>query len=139
MVSKVSRELHLNGATSSNDGVSLYGSKDDHDGIVEGTGGLLDVLRGTTSEDNSDGLGLCALGEHVVAFVSELDLFELSTDTEHLAHETVDSGLHDGTSGFAHTVEVLLRDATGTEDISVGEVLGCQVTDRKLREDDLSA
>lgn len=77
-----SRKFHLDGATSSDDGVSLNSSENDHYGIIEGACSLLNILRGATSDDDSHGLGAGALSEHIVALISELNLFEFSADTE---------------------------------------------------------
>ena len=83
MFAQESREFHLYGATSCNNGVSLDGSKHNHDSIIERASGLFDVLSGTTSENDSHSLGVVALSEHIVALVSELDFFKLSACSQH--------------------------------------------------------
>ena len=82
MFTQESRKFHLNGATSSDDGVSLNSSENDHYGIIEGSCSLLNILSSTTSDDDGHGLGTSALSEHIVALISELNLFEFSADTE---------------------------------------------------------
>ena len=84
MFTQESRKFHLDGASTSHDSVSLNGSEHDHYGVIEGASSLLNILRGATSDDDGHGLGACALGEHIVALISELNLFEFSADTEHL-------------------------------------------------------
>lgn len=91
--------------------------------------GLLKVLGGTSSQDESGRLGLLASSEHVIPFISELDLFELSAFSENIWGETLSGSLEDGTSGLGDSLQVIHGDTTSAEDISVSEVLGGEVTD----------
>lgn len=134
VVTEETGKLHLDGTATGNDGVGLDGSKHNHDGVVEGTGGLLDVLGSSTSDHNSHSLCLVALSEHVVAFTTELNLLKLATGAKNVVLASVDGGLDDGAGGLADTLEILLGHATGTEDVSVCEVLGGQVTNGELGE-----
>ena len=136
---QVAGELHLDGATTSNDGVGLVSSTHNHDSVVEGSLGLLEVLGSTTSEHESGRLGGRALGEHVVALVTKLDLLELAAKTEHILGNTLNGRLEDGTSGLTDTLEIVLGNATSTEDISVGEVLGGEITDGEAGEHNFGA
>ena len=43
------------------------------------------------------------------------------------------------TDGLHDALEVVLRDATGAEDVAVGKVLRREVSNREAREDDLGA
>ena len=117
----------------------LDGSEHDHNSVVDGTTRLLDVLSGTSSEYNCDGLGTDALSHHVVAFVSKLNFFELSASTKHTVVNAVDCGLQDSASGLAHTLQIALIDTASAEQASVSKVLGSQVTDVQLRQNDLGA
>ena len=101
--------------------------------------GLLQVLGGTSSQDKGCRLGLLALSEHVVPLVSELDLLELPASTEHVLADALDSGLEDSASGLGNSLQIVLLYSSGAEDISVREVLGGQVTDWKLRKNDLGS
>jgi hypothetical protein len=139
VLAKVAGKLHLDSSSTSDNSVSFDGTGDNHNGVVERTSGFLDVLGGTTTEDEGDGLGVGALGEHVVSFVSELDFLELSTFTKNLFGDTKGSGLALGTSCLTNTVKILKGDATSAEDIAVSEVLGSEITNGKLGEDNLGS
>jgi len=58
VVEQISREFHFSGTSTSNDFISLNGSSDDHDSIVEGSFGFSNELFSTSSDDQSGGLGL---------------------------------------------------------------------------------
>ena len=143
MFTQESRKFHLDCAASSNDSVSLNSSQYDHYGIIEGTCSLLDILSGSTSDDDGHGLGAGALSEHIVALISELNLFEFSADTENSLStffiETVNSSLQDGASGLAHTLEIIFSNTAGAENVSVSEILSGKITDWKLGENNSSA
>ena len=66
-----------------------------------------------------------------------MDLFELSARSKGLFWDRVSGGLDDGLGGFCDALHVVLWHTTGTEDVSVGEVLGGQVTYGKLGKHDL--
>jgi hypothetical protein len=119
--------------------VSTDGAGDNHDGVVEGAGGLLDVLGGAAAEHESDGLGAGALGEHVVALGAELHFLELAAFTENGIGDSKSGSLHLSTGGLAYTVEVLERNASSAENIAVSEVLGGEISDGELGEDDLGS
>merc|ERR1712147_441620 len=53
----MSGKLHLDGTTSSNNGVGFESTSDDHDGVIKGSLGFFKILGGTSSEDESCGLG----------------------------------------------------------------------------------
>ena len=143
MFTQESRKFHLDCTASSNDSVSFNSSQYDHYGIIEGTCSLLDILRGATSDDDGHGLGAGALSEHIVALISELNLFEFSADTENSLStfftETVNSSLQDGASGLAHTLEIIFSNTAGAENVSVSEILSGKITDWKLGENNSSA
>ena len=143
MFTQESRKFHLDCAASSNDSVSLNSSQYDHYGIIEGTCSLLDILSGATSDDDGHGLGACALSEHIVALISELNLFEFSADTENslstFFFETINSSLQDSASGLAHTLEIIFSNTAGAENVSVSEILSGKITDWKLGENNSSA
>ena len=123
--------------------MSLNSSQYDHYGIIEGTCSLLNILRGATSDDDGHGLGAGALSEHIVALISELNLFEFSADTENslstLFIKTVNCSLQDGASGLAHALEIIFSNTAGAENVSVSEILCGKITDWKLGENNSSA
>ena len=139
VLTEESRKFHLDGTTTSDDGVCLDGSKDDHNSIIERAGSLSNVLGSASSKDNSNRLGVGAFSEHVVSLRSELSLFEFTSVTENRRFETVSSSLENGTSGLADALEIILRDATSAENVSVSEVLSGQVTDRELGENNVGS
>ena len=139
VLAQVAGKLHLDGATSGNNRVGADGTGDNHDGVVEGASGFLNVLGSATTEHDGDGLGVGALGEHVVAFGSDLNFLEFTAVTENGVGDSEGGGLHLGTGGLTNTVEVLKRDAASAEDIAVSEVLSSEITDGELRENDLGA
>ena len=139
LLTEESGEFHLNCTTTSNDGVSLDGAEHDHDSVIQGAAGLLNVLGSTTSEDHGDGLALHALGEHVVSFTAELNFLELAALSHDFLGDAVNGGLNLGAGGLGDGLQIPHGDAASAENVSVGEVLGGQVTDGQLGEDDLGA
>lgn len=139
MFAEVSAELHFDGTTTGDDGVGLNCAGNNHDGVVEGASGFLDVLGGTTTDDHGDGLGGNTLGEHVVSLVTELDFLELSTLAHDSFAKTVGGSLNLSTGSLGNALQIVRGDATSAEDISISEVLGGEVTNGELGEDDLSA
>jgi len=100
---------------------------------------FLKILNGTTSKDNSGSFGRAALGEHVVSFVTKLDLLEFSAETKNIVGQTVDGGLEDSSSSFADSSQIIFLNSTSAEDISVGEVLGSKITNWEVRENNLGS
>ena len=139
MLSEVSGELHFDCTTTGDDSVSLDGSEHDHDGIVERSSGLLNVLGSTATDDESHSLGVAALGEHVIALASELDLLELTASSKDLFGDSVGGSLDLTTSGLDSSLEVVRWNTTSAENVSVSKELSGQVTDWELREDNLGA
>ena len=137
--SEISRKLHFNGSASSNDCMRLDGSSDDHDGIVQRSLSLLEVLGSAASKHKGGGLGLSAISEHVVAVVSKLDFLELSTSAENLFSQALNSGLEDSTSGLGDTGQVSLVHSTSAEDVVISKSLSSQVSDGKTGQHNLGA
>ena len=67
VLSKVLRDLHLDGTTAGDDGVIAQRSSDDHDGVVERSFRLFDELLSTTAKNDCARPGLGATGEDVVS------------------------------------------------------------------------
>jgi len=120
---KVARKFHLDSTSSSNDSLSLDSSDNNHESIVEGSLSFLNVLRSSTSQNDSDSLGSGTASEHVVAFVTELYLLELVAVTENLLIDTVSGGLHDSTDGLGSSLEIVDGATSSAENISVSEIL----------------
>jgi len=138
--SQMSWKLHFNGTTTGNDGFRLEGPSDNHDSVVEGSLGLFKILTGTTTEYEGAWFGLIALSEHVESFISELDLLELTASSENFSIKSItDSRLENSSSGLGNSLEIILLNSTSTEDISVSEVLGSEITDWESWEDDFSS
>lgn len=68
-----------------------------------------------------------------------MHLFELAASTETGLLDTIDGGLDHGTGSLGHTGQVFLRDTAGTENVAVSKVLGGEVTNGELGEDNLGA
>ena len=111
--------------------MGLNGSDDDHDSIVERSGCLLDVLSGSSSDDHGHSLGRCAFSEEIESIISELFLLELATGPEGIVSDAVGGGLDGGTSSLAHSLKVILRDSASAEDIPIGKVLSCKISNRQ--------
>ena len=114
----------------------LNGSQHDHNCVIQRAGCFFNVLGCATSEHESHGLGIVALSEHIVAFVTQLHFLKLSASSQHVSRQAVRCRLHHGPSRLAHSFQVFLADAASTENVSVSEILSRQVTDWQLREDD---
>jgi len=139
VLSEVARELHFDGASTGHNGVRLDGSTHNHGGIVEGPLSLLEILLSTSSEHEGGRLGLLTASEHVVSLVTKLDLLELAANSEHVRGESLHGGLKDSTGSLGNTGHIILLDSTGAEDVSVGEVLGGEITNGEVREDNLGS
>ena len=63
---------HLDGTAASHDRVVLRGAANDHDGIVNGSLGLLDELLRSTAQDDCARLRLRTAGEEVVPIGADL-------------------------------------------------------------------
>lgn len=68
-----------------------------------------------------------------------MHFLEDAAGAEDVLGDALDSCLEDGTGCFGNAVQVILRDAASAEDVTVCEVLGGQVADWELRQDDLGA
>lgn len=139
MFAQVAGQLHFNGTAASDNSLGAERSHDHHDGVVERTGSLFDVLGSTTANHNCHGARRRALGKHVESFVSELNFLEFAAISHDLISESIGGGLNDSTSGFAHAVQVFLLDASRAEDVSICEVLRGQITHGQLGKDNFGA
>lgn len=74
-----------------------------------------------------------AVFEQVISFGTDLFLLEASAGTENVGADVVYSCLKLGSGGFSDSLHVIVGDSTGTEDSSVGEPLGGEVTDGEFR------
>jgi len=137
VLSEVSGELHLDGTTSGNDGVSSDSSSHNHNSVVERSLGLFDVLGSTTTNDKSDSSGTLALGEHIISLRAELNFFEFASETEDLIGKAVGGGLDSTAASLGNTVQIVGRHSSSAEHVSVREVLSGQVTNGELGEHNL--
>ena len=139
MFAQVAGQLHFNGTAASDNSLRAERPHDHHDGVVERTGSLFDVLGSTTADHNCHSARRHTLRKHVESFVSELNFLELAAISHDLISESIGGGLNDSTSGFAHAVQVFLLDTSRAEDVSVCEVLRGQITHGQLGEDNFGA
>ena len=133
----VAAELDFGGSSAGYDLVGLETSSDNHDGIIQRPFGFLDELFGTTSKDDGSGFGVGAVFEKIVPFSSDLLFVELSAGSEDIGGQFVDGGLENGSGGLRDSLDILVGDSTSTENASVGEPLGSQVTNGELGENNL--
>lgn len=136
---QVGGDLHLAGAAAADDQVVLDGALDDHDGVVQGALDFGDELLGAAAQDQGAGLGLGAVLEEVEALAADLALVEGPAHAEVVGLDVGAGGLDGGAGGLDDAVHVLGGDAAGAEDVAVGEVLGGEVADGLLGQDDLGA
>lgn len=138
VLSQVSWKFHLDGTTSSNYGIGLNGSSDNHNSIIKWSFSLINILICTTSKYDCAWFSGWAFCEKIVSFASELNFFELTADSEDIFSDSVCGCLDDTTSWLWNSVEVVTWDSTSAEKVSVGEVLGGQVSNWELWQNDLS-
>lgn len=131
-------EFEFDGSSSRDDLFGLDGSPDDHNGIVERPFCFCNELFSPSSKDDSTGFGLGTVTEEVVPFCSDLFLFETATPAQHFRSESIDSSLDLSSHSLQHSLQVVIGYSPCTEESSVCEVLGSQVSDRQFGEDDLS-
>lgn len=132
-------QTHLGRSSTGDDVRVLNRPLDNHDRVVQRALDLGDELVCSTTENHRAGLGGVALLKQVEPLASNLSLLEPTASTEVLGLNVGARALDRASDGLDDTLEVVGSDATGTEDVSVGEVLSCEVTDRELGEDDLGA
>jgi hypothetical protein len=117
--------------------LSLDSTSHDHDGVVEGTLSLIDVLIGTSSEDEGARLGPGAAGEEVVSLRAKLNFLKLATSTENIVGQSVDSGLDNTAGGLGKTSKVVAGNSTSAEEVSISEVLGGEVANGQAGQDNV--
>lgn len=98
------RQFHFDGSSSRYDLLSLHGTSDDHDGIIQGSLGLSDELLSSSPQDDSRGLGFGAVDEEVVPLGSDLLLLKLAAGAEDFTGESIDGGLDDSTGGLGYSL-----------------------------------
>lgn len=139
LILEVARKFHLDSTSTGDNGLSSDGSDDNHESIVERSLGLLNVLGGSTSQDDSYSLGSRASSEHVVAFVTELNFLKLFAGSEDLLTDTVSGSLHNTTGGLGSSVKIVKGATSSAEDVSVSEILSGQISNGESGEDNVSA
>jgi len=119
--------------------MSLNGTQNNHNGVVEGAGCLLDVLGSATSKDEGHSLGGRALFKHVVAFIANLPLFKLAAFAHNLVRDAEAGSLNLSASCLSDMVHIMWGNAASAENVSVGKELSCQVTDGHAGKNNLGA
>lgn len=132
-------ETDLGSSATSDDLVVLDRPLDDHDGVVETALDLGDELLGATTKKKGAGHRLRSALEQVEPLAADLALLERAASAEVLWVDVGARRLDRTTDGLHDALEVVLRDATGAEDVAVGKVLRREVSNREAREDDLGA
>jgi hypothetical protein len=89
---------------------------------------LCNELLRSTPEDQSARLGLWAIGEQVEALSSNLSLFERATCAKMLRLDVGASRLDVASNGLDDALQIVVDDSAGTKNVSVGKVLGRQIT-----------
>lgn len=106
---------------------------------MEGAFDFGDELFGATTEDEGAGFGLWAVGEEVEAFGADLAFFEEAARAKVRRVDVGAGGLGGGAGGLTDTFEVVGGDTARAEDVSIGKILGGEVANGELGEDDFSA
>lgn len=128
VIAQVFANFHLDGTTTSNDGVGLSGSADDHDSVVQRTVSFLNKHLTSSTKNDGCGMSFLASSEQVVTVSTNLTLLESCASSENCWDQVVNSGLDGSTSGTAHTAQVLLNNTTSAENIAISEVLCGNIT-----------
>lgn len=136
---QVCRDLHLDGAATTNDHTVLDGTLDNHDGIVQRPLNLGNKLLGATTQHQRAGLGLGTVLEKVESLATNLALLKDAAGAEVLVQDVGTGGLDDGTGGLDDTLHILRGDTASTENVAVGKELGGEIANGKLGEDNLGA
>lgn len=137
LVSEQFGKLHLHCTSASNDLVVLHDSPHNHNGVIETSLRLLQKLLGASPKQNGCGFTLGTTSKNVISFLTNSSLFEDPTKTQALLSEVCYRCLDDCTSGLLHSFDILLGHSSGAENVSISEVLRGEISDRKLREDDI--
>jgi hypothetical protein len=82
MMSQISRDFHFNGSTTSDNTGEFHGSSNHHDGVVQRSFSFFNELIGSSSQNDSGGLGLGTLGESVETLSTQLDFLENSAGSQ---------------------------------------------------------
>lgn len=114
-------------------------SLDNHDGVVQTPLNLGNELLGSTTQHEGASLRLGATLKQVEPFSTDLLLLEALARTEVLLTNIGAGRLDRSSDGLHDTLEVVDGDTSGTEDVTVGEELGGEISDGETREDDLGA
>lgn len=134
---EVGGNLHFCGTTTANNSLVADGALDNHEGVVERALNLGDELLSTTSEDKSAGLGGGAALKEVEALATDLSLVEGLACAEMLGVDVGAGALDSGAGGLNNTFHIIGGHTTSAEDVAISEVLGSQVTNGELGEDNL--
>jgi hypothetical protein len=84
----------------------------------------------TTSQQQRTSLCARTVFKDVEPLSTNLPLLELATGTEVLVLDVRTGGLDRTTDGLNNSLQVIVRNSTGTENVSVGKVLSSQITNR---------
>lgn len=126
------REFEFDGTTTSNNVFGSETSSDDHNSVVEGSFSFLDELISSSSEQDSGGFGLRAVGEQVVSGSSDLSFLEMAASAENLRRKSINSGLNHSSGSLGDSHQIFLLHSTSAENSTVSEILGSQITNRQL-------
>lgn len=77
--------------------------------------------------------------EEIESFCSDLHFLKWATSAQNIGCESIDCCLNNSSSRFLDSLDIFRVDSSSAEQVSVCEVLGGQITDRQLGEDDLSS
>mmetsp|Transcript_25013 Transcript_25013/g.43898 ORF Transcript_25013/g.43898 Transcript_25013/m.43898 type:complete len:234 (-) Transcript_25013:551-1252(-) len=132
-------EFHLHSSGSANNLRTLDSSSYNHDGIVQAALSLINVLFSAASEEDGGAVGLTALFEDVVPFVTNLDFLKLPATAQSAGWHLMGSAKHCGASRFSYPVQIFLRHSACAEEGSVSEVLSGKVANGEFAQDDLSS
>jgi hypothetical protein len=96
-------------------------------------------LLSASSQDQSTGLGLSAALEKVETLASDLLLLKGFANTQVLLLDICAGRLNRSSDCLDNTVQVSGGDTSGAENVAVSKVLGGQISDGQLGQDNLGA
>lgn len=110
---------------------------DDHDAVVQRSLDLLDELVGAATENERARLGFGAALENVEALSANLALVKCAAPAKMLVRNVGTRRLNRAADRLNNALQILGRDSAGAEDVTVGKVLGREVANRQLRQNNL--
>mmetsp|Transcript_28900 Transcript_28900/g.59096 ORF Transcript_28900/g.59096 Transcript_28900/m.59096 type:complete len:506 (-) Transcript_28900:234-1751(-) len=131
------RHFHLDGAAARHHLVANEPSLDDAQRVVNGAVGLFDELLAAAPQHDGGRLGVRAASDEVEALVPNLVFSEVTRLAEHVRGQVRHRALDLAPRGLGGSVQVSRLHSPRAEQTTVREILGGEVSDGELGEDDV--